>query len=356
MVKDSDSCLANPKYTQWILEAIHKIKKQKQRPSEDRICNAVRSGRGISQALVQEQLELSVRDGNILRVFNKGIASYRDPDGGGSGSGTPSAKGGKIGKSTNLLKLVETAIQELAEGGSSLKSIEKYIRQSHRLEQNSASESELDTQLRLAVKKGVNSGRLGKDGCVYRIKELSDPPVKKGGKEDGTKTPGNDGAAATTTSEASKVSATLLFNLSNLLKLVETAIQELAEGGSSLKSIEKYIRQSHRLEQNSASESELDTQLRLAVKKGVNSGRLGKDGCVYRIKELSDPPVKKGGKEDGTKTPGNDGVAATTTSKASKVSATLLFNYGKASCSSLHYHNLSLVLTRGKLVYFLGHF
>ena len=240
MVKDSDSCLANPKYTQWILEAIHKIKKQKQRPSEDRICNAVRSGRGISQALVQEQLELSVRDGNILRVFNKGIASYRDPDGGGSGSGTPSAKGGKIGKSTNLLKLVETAIQELAEGGSSLKSIEKYIRQSHRLEQSSA--------------------------------------------------------------------------------------------------------------------SELGSQLRLAVKKGVNSGRLGKDGRVYRIKELSDPPVKKGGKEDGTKTPGNDGVAATTTSKASKVSATLLFNYGKASCSSLHYHNLSLVLTRGKLVYFLGHF
>ncbi|XP_072038641.1 uncharacterized protein [Amphiura filiformis] len=80
MVKDSDSCLANPKYTQWILEAIRKIKKQKQRPSQDRICQAIRSSRSVSKALVLEQLELSVRDGKILRVLNKGVASYRKPD------------------------------------------------------------------------------------------------------------------------------------------------------------------------------------------------------------------------------------------------------------------------------------
>ncbi len=204
MVKDSDQCLANPKYTQWILEAIRKIKKQKQRPSEDRICHAVRSGRGVSAQLVLEQLELSVRDGNILRVFNKGVASYRDPDGGGNGS-TPTmrSRGGTINKTTNLVKLIETAIADLAEGGSSLKSIEKYIRQSHKIELGSA--SELGSQLRLAAKKGVTSGRLGKDGRVYRLAENSvDPPVKKG--KDDAKA-GEDTTAATSTSEETKVSS-----------------------------------------------------------------------------------------------------------------------------------------------------
>lgn len=213
MVKDSDSCLANPKYTQWILEAIHKIKKQKQRPSEDRICHAVRSGRGISEALVLEQLELSVKDGNILKVFNKGVASYRDPEGGG---GTTSMRGGgggrpgAVGKSANLLKLIETAITELAEGGgSSLKSIEKYIRQSHRAELGSGL-SELLSQLRLAAKKGVASGRLSKDGRVYKVAENSDPPVKKG-KDDESKIAEEEKTTPTSSaSDEAKVSIELV--------------------------------------------------------------------------------------------------------------------------------------------------
>ncbi|CAM9168011.1 unnamed protein product, partial [Lampetra planeri] len=63
--------LANPTYTQWILEAIKKVKKQKQRPSEERICNAVSMSHGLDRKTVLEQLELSVKDGTILKVTNK---------------------------------------------------------------------------------------------------------------------------------------------------------------------------------------------------------------------------------------------------------------------------------------------
>lgn len=72
--------LANPLYTEWILEAIKKVKKQKQRPSEERICNAVSSSHGLDRRTVLEQLELSVKDGTILKVSNKGLNSYKDPD------------------------------------------------------------------------------------------------------------------------------------------------------------------------------------------------------------------------------------------------------------------------------------
>ncbi|KAI4821185.1 hypothetical protein KUCAC02_029127, partial [Chaenocephalus aceratus] len=72
--------LANPTYTQWTLEAIKKVKKQKQRPSEERICNAVNMSHGLDRKTVLEQLELSVKDGTILKVTNKGLNSYKDPD------------------------------------------------------------------------------------------------------------------------------------------------------------------------------------------------------------------------------------------------------------------------------------
>lgn len=131
--------LANPLYTEWILEAIQKVKKQKQRPSEERICHAVCASHGLDKKTVSEQLQLSVQDGSILKVTNKGLASYKDPDNPGRFS---SVKPGTIPKSVkgsrgacNELrnvdwnKLLRRAIEGLQEpSGSSLKNIEKYLR------------------------------------------------------------------------------------------------------------------------------------------------------------------------------------------------------------------------------------
>ncbi|XP_042674292.1 histone acetyltransferase KAT6B isoform X3 [Centrocercus urophasianus] len=171
--------LANPLYTEWILEAIQKVKKQKQRPSEERICHAVCASHGLDKKTVSEQLQLSVQDGSILKVTNKGLASYKDPDNPGRFS---SVKPGTIPKSVkgsrgacNELrnvdwnKLLRRAIEGLQEpSGSSLKNIEKYLRSQNDLA-SIFNNPAFQQRLRLGAKRAVNNGRLLKDGPQYRV-------------------------------------------------------------------------------------------------------------------------------------------------------------------------------------------
>ncbi|XP_051897548.1 histone acetyltransferase KAT6B [Pristis pectinata] len=172
--------LANPLYTEWILEAIQKVKKQKQRPSEERICHAVSSSHGLDRKTVLEQLELSVKDGTILKVTNKGLSSYKDPEK--PGRFTP-IKPCSVSKSTqgctsrNCIdisnvdwnKIIKRALEGLAEpNGSSLKNIEKYLRSQSDLVTITSS-STFQQRLRLATKRAVNNGRILKDGPLYRV-------------------------------------------------------------------------------------------------------------------------------------------------------------------------------------------
>ncbi|XP_036241466.1 histone acetyltransferase KAT6B isoform X1 [Molothrus ater] len=171
--------LANPLYTEWILEAIQKVKKQKQRPSEERICHAVCASHGLDKKTVSEQLELSVQDGSILRVTNKGLASYKDPDNPGRFScvkpGTiPKSVKGSRGACNELRnvdwnKLLRRAIEGLQEpNGSSLKNIEKYLRSQNDLA-SIFNNPAFQQRLRLGAKRAVNNGRLLKDGPQYRV-------------------------------------------------------------------------------------------------------------------------------------------------------------------------------------------
>ncbi|XP_010210961.1 PREDICTED: histone acetyltransferase KAT6B isoform X3 [Tinamus guttatus] len=171
--------LANPLYTEWILEAIQKVKKQKQRPSEERICHAVCASHGLDKKTVSEQLELSVQDGSILKVTNKGLASYKDPDNPGRFSsikpGTiPKSVKGSRGACNELRnvdwnKLLRRAIEGLQEpSGSSLKNIEKYLRSQNDLA-NIFNNPAFQQRLRLGAKRAVNNGRLLKDGPQYRV-------------------------------------------------------------------------------------------------------------------------------------------------------------------------------------------
>lgn len=171
--------LANPLYTEWILEAIQKIKKQKQRPSEERICHAVSTSHGLDKKTVSEQLELSVQDGSVLKVTNKGLASYKDPDNPGRFSavkpGTfPKSTKGSRGTCNDLRnvdwnKLLRRAIEGLEEpNGSSLKNIEKYLRNQSDLT-STTNNPAFQQRLRLGAKRAVNNGRLLKDGPQYRV-------------------------------------------------------------------------------------------------------------------------------------------------------------------------------------------
>ncbi|XP_003801122.1 histone acetyltransferase KAT6A [Otolemur garnettii] len=166
--------LANPLYTEWILEAIKKVKKQKQRPSEERICNAVSSSHGLDRKTVLEQLELSVKDGTILKVSNKGLNSYKDPDNPGRIALPKPRNHGKLDNKQNVdwNKLIKRAVDGLAEsGGSTLKSIERFLKGQKDVSASfgGSAASGFHQQLRLAIKRAVGHGRLLKDGPLYRL-------------------------------------------------------------------------------------------------------------------------------------------------------------------------------------------
>uniref|UniRef100_A0A8C1KTN9 Histone acetyltransferase n=1 Tax=Cyprinus carpio TaxID=7962 RepID=A0A8C1KTN9_CYPCA len=174
--------LANPLYTTWILEAIKKVKKQKQRPSEERICNAVSMSHGLDRKTVLEHLELSVKDGSVLKVSNKGLNSYKDPENPGrlgftkpraGGSSSASGSGKKPGLDWN--KLIKRSLEGLHEpGGSSLKSIERFLKcqadvAGYLSGSGSMGPGIFHQQLRLSLKRAVSHGRVVKQGPLFRL-------------------------------------------------------------------------------------------------------------------------------------------------------------------------------------------
>lgn len=77
-------------WTKWVLDAVNKIRTQKQCPSLERVIRAIRQHQNVSEASIKEQLESLVRDGQVLKIINKGQVSYKDPGCKKSDSGKPS--------------------------------------------------------------------------------------------------------------------------------------------------------------------------------------------------------------------------------------------------------------------------
>ena len=156
--------LANPNYAKWLLDAIRKIKHQKQRPSIDRIYNAVRQFHKVSRDTVEHQLELCVKEGTVLKVYNKGLCSYKDP----KRVSQLKSRTLKIDKGSDLVNLIVKSVKELGEiGGSNLKDIEKYICRSYNVDLLDG--VNLNQQLRLWLKKGLKSGRLMQYGRLIKV-------------------------------------------------------------------------------------------------------------------------------------------------------------------------------------------
>ncbi|XP_076361521.1 uncharacterized protein LOC143252762 isoform X2 [Tachypleus tridentatus] len=155
----------NLNWTKWLLEAIHKIKHQKQRPSVDRICSAVRQNHKVNREFIVKQLEKAVAEGKVLKVFNKGLCSYKDPNG--ILQVKPTFV--RVTKTTDLVKLLQKVIRDLGDtGGVTLCSIEKYIKQTCTVDL-STSNLDFSKQLRFAAKRAVASGQLLQKGRFYKV-------------------------------------------------------------------------------------------------------------------------------------------------------------------------------------------
>lgn len=139
-------------WKRWILEAIHKIRSQKQRPSVERICHAIRQHHNYHEDVVSERLERAVREGAVLKVYNKGQSTYKDPGG-------LQSKVLRVAPDADVSRAVAKAVRELGErDGSSLKSIEKHLRQAYQV----TVEENIDVRsvLRAAAKRAVARGLL----------------------------------------------------------------------------------------------------------------------------------------------------------------------------------------------------
>ncbi|KAI4496582.1 hypothetical protein M0804_000392 [Polistes exclamans] len=157
----------------WFLDAIRKIRSQKQRPSVERICHAIRQHHNFHEEEIGEHLEVAVKRGDVLKIFNKGQSSYKDPGG-------LQSKPLKVGRGTDLSKVLGKAVRELGErDGSSLKNIEKYIRQSHTVEEEA--EGDLRTALRISAKRAVERGFVLQDGRLFRQPDRPPYHKKSGG-------------------------------------------------------------------------------------------------------------------------------------------------------------------------------
>lgn len=152
-------------WNRWFLDAIRKIRSQKQRPSAERICHAIRQHHNYHEDVISEQLEVSVRDGAVLKVFNKGQSSYKDPGG-------MQSRRLRIDSKADLSRAIAKAVRELGErDGSTLKNIEKYLKQSHTLDILSA-EVDLRKVLRMSLKRAVAKGIVVQQGKHYKSAEF----------------------------------------------------------------------------------------------------------------------------------------------------------------------------------------
>lgn len=164
-----DDSESSETWSAWFLDAIRKIRSQKQRPSVERICHAIRQHHNYHEEEIAEHLEAAVKRGAVLKIFNKGQSSYKDP-------GVLQSKKLKVTKSSDISKVVGKAVRELGEReGSTLKNIERYIKQSHIIEEDA--EGDFRFALKLSAKRAVERGLVIQDGKLFRQSDR--PPYFK---------------------------------------------------------------------------------------------------------------------------------------------------------------------------------
>uniref|UniRef100_A0A182VZS5 histone acetyltransferase n=1 Tax=Anopheles minimus TaxID=112268 RepID=A0A182VZS5_9DIPT len=169
-------------WKEWILEAIRRIRFQKQRPSIQRICQAIGSHHKFHEDIVAEKLEEAVEAGSVLKVYNKGLHSYKAPT-------STQRRVVNVTNDSNLSRLVAKAVRDLGEfGGSSQKSIENYVQQTNNL--HIAPDTDYKSVIRNAIRIALGEdtimqeGRLYKPGPVFKpiTKRKSTSPKKRGSK------------------------------------------------------------------------------------------------------------------------------------------------------------------------------
>ena len=149
-------------WQEWILDAIRKIRSQKQRPSIQRICQAIGSHHKFHEDIVSEKLEQAVEAGAVIKVYNKGLHSYKSP------STLAHKKVIKIDSNSDISRLVTKAVRVLGEcDGSASKSIENFVQKANNLQITDGSDFKMI--VKKALKFAVGKKMLLYDGKLYKL-------------------------------------------------------------------------------------------------------------------------------------------------------------------------------------------
>lgn len=141
----------------YLIATIQRIKGQKQRPGEERICATMSSKYGIEPEVTLKQLEKAVQAGRVVKLINKGLPSYRDP-------ATISISRG-LANAADLQRMVKKAILLVNLGGCTLREIEEKIVADYGLMQT----PEFAEHLKLSIARQLERGELEKHGRIFKV-------------------------------------------------------------------------------------------------------------------------------------------------------------------------------------------
>lgn len=174
-------------WQEWILEAIRKIRSQKQRPSTQRICQAIGSHHKFHEDIVAGKLEEAVANGAVIKLYNKGLHSYKAP---------VARKSVNISKDTDITRLVVKAVRELGEcDGSNAKKIETYVQKSNNIV---LADDTVDFRVivKNALRTAVSKEFLVQEGKLYKVGKVSLTSPRKRRSTSPRKKPGTTATAA----------------------------------------------------------------------------------------------------------------------------------------------------------------
>ena len=147
----------NEQIVRYLIATIHRIKGQKQRPGEERICATMSSKYDVEPEVTLAQLEKAVLAGRVVKLINKGMPSYRDP-------ATISVSRG-LANAADLQRMVKKAILLVNLGGCTLREIEEKIVADYGLVQS----PDFSEQLKFSIARQLERGELEKHGRIFKV-------------------------------------------------------------------------------------------------------------------------------------------------------------------------------------------
>ncbi|CAB3369856.1 Hypothetical predicted protein [Cloeon dipterum] len=155
-------------WLRWIVEAIHKIRQQKQRPSMERIAHTVKHQHPrADEDSVEEHVLRAVKDGTLVKVVKKGVVSFVPPE-----AAALSNRHVTVSVDSDLTKEVCRALREVGE--ASVKTIEAHLRDTNSVSVEDDS-VDLTAVLKQALKRAVAKGLVVQEGRFYRALETKSP-------------------------------------------------------------------------------------------------------------------------------------------------------------------------------------